>query len=323
MTTTVRAAALAVVLTTIAACGSSTPPAASSPSSSSDAHLGAQAASFDLTVNSPQRFLLGLIGPQQESVVYGSIPIDFSYLGTKADPISPGRAGPKATAHFLPIAGVTVDPATPGPQFVEPAVARGVYETDPMSFDAAGFWEASTTFTLNGGVMQTTASFVVQDRHQVLFVGDPAPQTANPVAGDPATPASAIDSRALGGAAIPDPELHATTIAEALEAHRPLMVVVSTPTYCTSRFCGPITDAIDRLAKTDGSQMAFVHLEVWADFNANQLNQAARDWIVPRDGGDGGEPWVFVVNRAGTITQRFDDVVSEAELAAAVAGATK
>ncbi len=192
-----------------------------------------------------------------------------------------------------------------------------------MTFDTAGFWQATATFTLNGVAMQATASFEVLDHHQVLFVGDAAPHTTNPIAGDATVPPSAIDSRATGGAAIPDVALHATTIAAALDAHLPVMVVVSTPTYCTSRFCGPITDGVGRLAQQYGSRMAFVHLEVWADFNTSTLSPSIHDWIVPRDGGDGGEPWVFIVDRDGKITQRFDNVVSDAELAAAAAEATR
>jgi len=44
------------------------------------------------------------------------------------------------------------------------------------------------------------------------------------------------------------------------------MVVVSTPTYCQSRFCGPITDSVSALAQRYGDRMAFVHLEVWKNF---------------------------------------------------------
>jgi hypothetical protein len=33
-------------------------------------------------------------------------------------------------------------------------------------------------------------------------------------------------------------------VADAIAAGRPVMVVGSTPVFCVSRFCGPITDAV-------------------------------------------------------------------------------
>jgi peroxiredoxin len=66
--------------------------------------------------------------------------------------------------------------------------------------------------------------------------------------------------------------------------------------------------------------MEFIHLEVWQDFEANQLNPAAAEWIAPTPETQGGEPWVFVIDADGIIVQRFDNVASEAELLAAVEG---
>jgi hypothetical protein len=48
------------------------------------------------------------------------------------------------------------------------------------------------------------------------------------------------------------------------------------------------------------------------------VNRAAADWIFPSGKGHFHEPWVFVVGRDGKVTQRFDNVASDAELAGAV-----
>ena len=159
------------------------------------------------------------------------------------------------------------------------------------------------------------------ERHEVPFVGDRAPRTVQALIGNPTVPAEAIDSRAIDNARIPDPELHNTTIAAALDAHRPLMVVIATPTYCTSRFCGPITDAVARLAARYGDRMDFVHLEIWADFDTQTINDAVRDWIFPPGAEDAREPWVFIVGRDGRVRDRFDNVATEDELDAAVQAA--
>ena len=80
----------------------------------------------------------------------------------------------------------------------------------------------------------------------VLSVGDPAPHSDNAVAGAAGVPPAAIDSRAASGEPIPDPELHTTSIADALDAGHPALVVFSTPVYCVSQFCGPVTDLVAR-----------------------------------------------------------------------------
>ena len=317
--TTIRyrrhAATLIAAMLVLAACGSGNEQ--STPSRSDANELSAETASFDLAANSAQAFLIGLIGPEQESVAYGTIRIHFVYDGPNGHPLAKPRPGPTATAHFVSVPGMHVDPATPGPKLVEPSVARGVYKTDPMTFDAAGYWEANAEFTIDGEKRTASSAFEVLDHHQLPYVGDPAPRTTQALAGDPAVPAVAIDSRAQDDAHVPDPELHDTTVAAALDAHRPLMVVVATPTYCTSRFCGPVTDAVGRLTARFGDRMTFVHLEIWADFANGKLNPWVNDWIIPRDGGDGREPWVFVVGRDGIITHRFDNLANDDELEAA------
>ena len=306
MTTRSSVAAVAVAAAfLVSACGSDGDDAATRPDQAS-----ALPANFDLAADSPQAFLLGLIGPDQESVAYGTVDLVFAYTGTASRPLAEPRPGPKRTASFLAVTG-RQDPSTPGPQMVAPSKARGVYATEPMRFPDAGFWDVTARFEVDGRTIDATATFEVLGQHQVPAVGEDAPRTVNPIAGDPAVPPEAIDSRALGTEPIPDPELHATTIAAALDAHRPLTVVVSTPTYCTSRFCGPVTDTVSALATRYGDRMDFVHLEVWENFEEQKISPAAAEWVVPASGG-GNEPWVFVVDGDGTITRRFDNVATRA-----------
>lgn len=300
----------------LAACETNGDSGSASPTES-PARVAALPANFDLAADSPQAFLLGLIGPEQESIAYGTIDLAFAYTGPVDQPLPDPRPGPTATATFLAVSGDQLDPATPGPQTVAPSQARGVYATEALTFPDPGFWEVTATMRLDGAPVEATAAFEVLTDHQIPAVGDPAPRTNNPLADDPTVGPRAIDSRAQGDEPIPDPELHRSAIIAALDQHRPLTVVISTPTYCTSRFCGPVTDTVSALAVRYGDRMDFVHLEVWADFETRELNPSAAEWIV-RGNGDGNEPWVFVVDADGVITHRFDNVANQAVLDAAI-----
>jgi hypothetical protein len=280
----------------------------------------AQVASYELVANQDQRFLAALAGNGTGLVVgFGTTHLDFYYLGTREKPVEPTTPVSGATAAFLPVAGQKVDPSTPGPKAIKPSEGLGVYVAEPVRFADAGFWGVTVNAKIDGRDVSANASFEVYGEPQLPFPGQPAPRTQNPLAGDASVPAEAVDSRATGGSPVPDPELHSTSVASAIAAGRPVMIVVSTPVYCVSRFCGPITDTVSELAKKYGDRMAFVHIEVWQDFQAKKVNPSAEDWIKPKSGaGDMQEPWVYTVDAKGLVRDRFDNVVNGAVLEAAI-----
>lgn len=314
-------AALAVVAVALASallgCSDGAESSRSSAEAEDNPAPAALPANFDLAVDSPQPFLLGLIGAEQESIAYGTIDLAFEFVGPTDDPLAEPRPGPSASASFQAVSGEQIDPDTPGPQAVPPSMARGVYATEPLAFPDAGYWNVTARLSLGEEPVTVTAVFEVLEGHKVLAVGDEAPRTENPLAGDDAVPPEAIDSRAMGDEPIPDPELHEMSVADALDADRPFVVVVSTPTYCTSLFCGPITDTVSGLSDRYAERLSFVHLEVWADYEAQELNPAAAEWI-QQDDGEGNEPWTFVVDAAGVITHRFDNFANEDVLERAI-----
>jgi len=286
--------------------------------------VAAQVASYELVAGRKGRFMVGLLaGDQSRLVAFGTVQLRFAYLGDRGSAKPAGPETPPVTAHFLPIPGQKLDPSATGPRLGQGSDGIGVYGAPDVGFDRPGFWQVSASATIDGKSTRATAAFEVLAASPIPALGDAAPHTDNPVAGAPGVDPRSIDSRAGADAPIPDPELHATTLAAALDAKRPLMVVVSTPTYCQSRFCGPITDSVSALARRYGDRMAFVHLEVWKNFDKNEVNKAAAEWIYPPGTKDPREPWVFVVGRDGRITQRFDNVATDAELEQAVGEVTK
>ena len=289
-------------------------------SSGRDDEFVAQVASYELVAGQEQRFLAALAGNGTGSVVsFGSVDLEFFYLGTRDRPVDPPRKVSEAEARFFPVAGQKVDPATPGPREARPSEGLGVYAAQGVRFDAPGFWGVRVKATIDGEEVSANAPFEVVAESQLPFPGQPAPRTQHPLPGAEGVDPESIDSRAKGGAPVPDEILHRTTIADALAAGKPTVVVVSTPVYCVSQFCGPITDRVAALAETYGDRAAFVHLEVWKDFEKRIVNPFAAEWISPRNGvGDSQEPWVYLIGGDGIVRQRLDNVISDEALEQAV-----
>jgi hypothetical protein len=285
-----------------------------------DAEMAVHHASYDLVVGE-QRFIAGVSFADGTILAFGTVDLEFLYLGTRSAPLDEPRPGPAATAGFLPIAGTegeTAGPEGPDPRRVEPADALGVYGAEGVRFDDAGFWRVVLTAEVEGETLTAETAFGVNAEHQVPAMGDRAPDVAQPTAGTPGVDPKSIDSRARDGE-FPDPHLHSTTVNDALAAGRPVLVVVSTPVYCVSRFCGPITDAVADLADTYGDRAAFVHIEVWQDFEAKAVNPAARAWMAKDPANQNlTEPWVFLVGADGVIMHRWDNVATVAEMTAAL-----
>ena len=269
-----------------------------------------QVASYDLAAGAPTRFILGLFNEARGPVGYGTVPFSFFFLGENS--AGTPQPGPTATAGYLPLPGSPPPPADASKPVYLSTAERGVYAAD-VTFDKPGFWGVSTTVDLNGPQKVDTA-FKVLPKHTVPFVGDAAAASQNLTMTTPGAAPESIDSRASANTPVPDAELHQTTVAQALAEHRPVVLVISTPTYCVSLFCGPVTDMIQSLAKDYANRARFIHIEVWKDYKAQQLNDAAKEWIARTPDQDINEPWVFLIGADGKITARFDNVVTRGEL---------
>lgn len=307
-----RALAGLLALLMLAACGSGSPDAGA-PTAAEGDQLAPQIASYDLAVGS-QRFMVGLLSRDTELVGGGEVTFKFAYLGTREEETS-GEVVAEATASYLaiPAEGGEPDPEIPDqPTILSGTRGNGVYATD-ASFDRAGYWGVLVEADVEGrGTWTGRSTFEVFDRHRFPWVGEEAPRSENLTMASGDAPRSAIDSRARGGAEVPDPELHQLTVAESIASGKPTLLVVSTPTYCVSRFCGPITNMIQRLAGEYSDRVNFIHTEVWRDFEAREVNRAAADWVLRDD--SILEPWVFLIGADGKIAARWDNVATRAEI---------
>ena len=278
----------------------------------------AQVASYDLSAGRPQRVIIGLVADGNRLVSFGSATFSFAFLGTRESQPETAQVASKATATWIPIPGQDLPAGPSQPKLVAASDGAGVYTARDVVFDRPGFWGVKVDLAVGGEPVSAQAQFDVRDRPAVVAPGSPAPRTDNPLVGASGVPPRAIDSRAESDGSVPDPELHAMSVATAIASGRPTMVVISTPVYCVSQFCGPITDLVQRLATEHKDRMNFVHIEVWRDFETKKLNEVAGQWIVPPGSQDAAEPWVFLVGADGQVIERWDNVASEVELVPAV-----
>ncbi len=293
-------------------CGRATE-SATPTSSAGELGIVAEVASYQLVADQPGRLLVAILTADGRWLSFGSVSVSFSYLGVEAATPSPDAIMPDALARFLPIPG---SPEGDGQAatLTFAADGRGVYAIAPITFPMAGYWRLVASGELgDGSTFSADASFTVLDSPKVIAVGALAPHTDNAVIGDPGVAPEAIDSRATGGEPIPDPILHTASIADAIEAGHPALVVFSTPVYCVSRFCGPVTDMVAELAKVYGDRADFIHVEIYRDFQANELNDAARDWLLTAEG-DLREPWTFLIGADGRIAGSWDTVATRGEI---------
>ncbi len=110
----------------------------------------------------------------------------------------------------------------------------------------------------------------------------------------------------------PAEQMHAVSLPQVL-GKRPVALLFSTPQFCVSRVCGPVTDVAVELQHEFGHRIAFIHEEVYAD---NQPSKGLRRQLQAFHLRT--EPWLFVINRRGVIVARLEGAFGTTELAEAL-----
>jgi hypothetical protein len=285
--------------------------------------LFAETASFEVLAQKPQRVLVG-IGTADGRVLQGGSVRFIFHSDTSAGVVETQIDAP---AKFLPVPG-SANPAGSA-RIGRPSEGIGVYAATDVEIPSAGLWTIDIVSFNDKTKRLAQTAVEVKDKAVVPDIGQSAPKTANPNATS-SVAKELLDSRSGPnglGDELADPKLHQDVIDDLLAQHRPFLVVASTPTYCQSKFCGPTTDMIDAIANDPlwkSTNLAFVHLEIFAEFNASGSSRLNK-WVIPWINGDGEghEPWVFVVDKSGKIAARFDNVVTETDVRKALQQVTK
>jgi hypothetical protein len=175
----------------------------------------------------------------------------------------------------------------------DPFVA--VYGAD-VKFSGDGKYSVlALTKRAEGGFVGATGEVQVaaKDDSPVPAVGEKAPKIHTDTLESAAGDVSKIDTRQ------PPSDMH-TDFADVV-GKKPVALLFATPQLCASRVCGPVADIALQMQAKYGDQMTFIHQEVYVDNDVSKgLREPLRQFNLP------SEPWLFVVDKTGTITARLE-----------------
>ncbi len=188
----------------------------------------------------------------------------------------------------------------------DPDAAKTVYVSE-VDFDTGGVWNLvglireGNTYTAS----RVTPSIKVGQFKGIPAVGDEAPSIHTPTLED-VTNVEEIDTRQ------PPTTQHEDDLAEVL-GKEPVVLTFATPRLCASRVCGPVADVAEQVKSEYGDEAAFIHMEI---YNDNEVDKGLRPEV--QAFGLPTEPWVFVIDRNGLVSERFEGALSVSELTEAV-----
>lgn len=303
---TPSALGLVVLAIALAACGTTAPPAPTQ-RASADGYPGwpigpdPNAAMVPLIVSSelvpgPNRFLFSLTDTANALIAAPDLATTARFYDLAADPATPVAEADGVFIWTVPdrigLYHATVDFGRAGPWGIEIAAAK------------AGQAEATVR-----------ARFDVRESGTTPALGSKAPASATLTADTPdGIAAISTDTH-------PDPDFYRTSVADALAAGRPFVLVFATPLFCSSQACGPTLENVKGIAAPYKDRVDFIHVEPYKlrqvdgglqpEYDASggfQIVPAVAEWGLPT------EPWVFVVAADGTIAAKFEGAVGAEEL---------
>ncbi len=192
---------------------------------------------------------------------------------------------------------------------------RGMYVLD-VDLPEAGTWGVEFTTQAPSSAAETTRmTFDVRTDLPTVKVGQPAPASKTPTAADVGD-----DLTKLSTDATPDPAFYQTSVAAALAAHKPFMLIFATPKFCTSQQCGPTLDHFKPIAAANPG-VTFINVEPYQLKVVDGALQPVLDpnnQLIATDVTDQwgllSEPWIFAVDKNGIVRGSYEVTITPAEL---------
>lgn len=258
-------------------------------------------------VKGPNRLVFGVIAPDGRLIVDARVHLVFFELnGTQALARFEAEAVSRVPARDAGIEEQVAHVHADGTRHIHVSVngQTGFY-TAQVAFDKAGDWGVELQIDAANpefkGELRTR--FNVIEQGTTPAIGAAAPRSRNLTVND-VTDLSLIDSSAN-----PSPEMHTTTIADAIAAGKPVLVLFAVPGYCTSALCGPELEIMRKLYPQYKGRAEFIHVEFYKDPGTNKiLSDPVVEWQLR------SEPYFFVIDAKGNIAAKFEGPASLQEL---------
>jgi hypothetical protein len=294
-------ATIAAALVVLAGCAAPTPSATPSASSQARPSVLPVVISSELAVGQ-NRFLFS-----------------FTDAGGNTPLGAPDRT---ATVGFSGPAGQTI-PATPAAFIWAIENVSGIYVAS-VDFPAAGDWVANFATAAPGKAEEKVDfSFQVLDKKHVVSPGDKAPTVETPTLASVGGDVAKISTDAK-----PEKAFYETSVAAALAAHKPFVLVFATPKFCQTSTCGPTLDKVKTVAAAHPG-LTFINVEPYQLKDDQGQLQPVLDangslQTVPASEAYGllSEPYVFVVGGDGIVKSSFELIFTPGEIDKALAGLT-
>lgn len=190
----------------------------------------------------------------------------------------------------------------------DPDAGKAIYVSD-VPLDKRGAWTFAALVKEGDGFTGTVVPAPSEvGEFNPVDVGEKAPSVSTPTA-DEVGDIAEIDTR------LPASTMHASDLQDVL-GKKPVVLSFATPALCQTRLCGPVIDVAEQVkrdAEVEGRDVAFIHQEI---YNDNDINKGTRPQVqayrLP------SEPWVYVIDRDGTVSAAIEGAYSVEELQAAV-----
>lgn len=185
---------------------------------------------------------------------------------------------------------------------------RGAFIVHP-TFDSAGPWGLEVEAQRPGQAATTQRmSINVAAESSAPMIGSAAPRSKTP------TTSQVADLTMISSDVEPDPRLHQLSVDQAVTNGKPSLILFATPGYCQTAVCGPGVDVLSALADRFGDTINVVHVEVYQlPYTDGKTVPAMGEWGLKT------EPWLFLVDKSGTITGRYEGGITVTELEPEVA----
>ena len=248
----------------------------------------------------PNRFLFTLVDKQNKLLAAPDVTTDVAFFDLQSDPASPVERG---KGRFIwSIVG-----------------ERGLYATS-TTFARAGDWGVEVTAHQPSAADRSArVVFSVRDKLLTPAIGSLAPAAETPTA------TTASEVARISTDKSPDLDFYRVSLSDAVASGRPTVLIFATPLFCQTQTCGPVLDAVKHLAAPYKRSVTFVHVEPYElrlegtqlqpklDASGNPVPVAAVErWGLVT------EPYTAVIDRDGRVSAKFEGVVAEDELKAAI-----